>query len=354
MLGLILIPLLSVPLAAQGVGQAKRGTLRVLIHTGGTVRTEDVFQISSSIEGRVEEVRPKPYFWATGRTAIGYVLNQELSALMDSRQTTPSQILEERWQRMYKPTPIRCPGTCFVLKIFARPTKWVKPGALLAEAASRLRLVGRVRPGDTHWIRDGQILTFWAKNDPKKRLQGRVEQFKLDVQGELIEPGGTFTCLLDERHYLEPETEWEGEITALVRKDVLRVPTEALISFNGETFLPVRVSTGITTYDETEISSGITERSRFLILSTASVSSVGFHRPSGTARPPEAVLPEDTAPRARGAGRQPQGAPVGPGTRDNERGAARPKKSTPSQIDAFPEDSEVSRDERYPSDIDAD
>ncbi|MEK9144619.1 MAG: hypothetical protein AAB339_03300, partial [Elusimicrobiota bacterium] len=157
--------------------------------------------------------------------------------------------------------------------------KWVKPDAVLFEAARKLRLTGRVRAGDTHRVKDGQLIDFWRKDDPSDKHQGRVTRFKLDITGGKLRPGGSFSVYLDENHYLLPGTLWEGEIAASAKKGVLRVPTRALIHYKGETFLPVRVSTGITTYEETEITAGASERTRILILEPGRMGSTRSHEP---------------------------------------------------------------------------
>lgn len=260
---LLLAPVLG---RAQKTDEIARGTFKVLVRAQGTVLVEDVFRLKSTIEGRVEAVSVSSFTWVDRRTPLGFLANTELAALVDARGTTSREILEERWQKVFKPTPIRCPDTCFILKVFTRPKLWVQPEAVLIEAASRLRLSGRVRPGDGGWVKDGQLMRYWPRKDPKRKQEVRVEKFVLDVQGERMDPGGRFTALLNEDRYLDPGTEWEGLILALAKKGVLSVPTSALLVHNGEVFLPVRVSTGITTYDHTEISAGVVDRQRFLVL----------------------------------------------------------------------------------------
>lgn len=269
----------ATPSSATVTGFAERGQITALVKVEGGVVAEEVFRLKSSIEGRVETVEASSYAWSGPDGLLATVASKELVAILDSRATTPSAVLEDRWQPVYQATPIRCPVECFVLRVFAREKRWVQPEAILIEAARKLRLVGRVRPGDSHWIKDGQLLTFWAKKDPARRIQARVERFVLDVQGERADPGGTFTALLDSRRYLDPGTEWAGEITALVRKDALKVPTAALIEHEGELYLPVRVSTGITTYDFTEVRAGASERSKYLILDPSKLGSYKPYRP---------------------------------------------------------------------------
>jgi hypothetical protein len=360
--------LAAAPAPAQDSGTVTRGPLTVHVKTNGTVRAEDVFRIRSTIEGRIERVRAKELRWAGPRDELGRMLTLELAAMMDARATTPSQTLEERWKRVYRPTKLFCPKRCFVTKVFAREGKVVKPNALLIEAAGKLRLVGRVRPGDAQWIREGQLVKYWPKSDPKKRIQGRVEKFVLDVQGETVEPGGTFTILLDPGHYLDPGTEWEGEITIVAKKNVLRVPTEALLHHKGEVFLPVRVSTGVTSYGTTEITAGIKERQHFLLLAPGEDSGVPRHSPAGP--PPEQFYDREEpapapSPRRRAKKkekRKQEKRRPSRRRRDPER-RARPRrreeaepvkirriKRQPGEIDVFPEEQEVDEDDRFPSD----
>ena len=286
---------------AGAIGTVTRGPMEVIVRVKGTIRAEDVFRLTSTIEGRVEEVNVSPLSWMQGGKAMAYVLNKEMSAMMDAKASTPGQILEQRWQTLYKPTPIGCSTECFVLQVFARKKAWIQPETLLFEVARKLRLVGRVRPQDSHWVQKGQLLTYWPVKEPQRRVQTRVDRFVLDVQGERVEPGGTLTSLLDSKRYLDPGTEWEGRLVALAKKDVLRVPTQALISYNGETFLTIRVSTGITAREITEITSGVSPRDRFLVIETSGTC-LQRHAPAYQARPEKRSAkpdPEDERLRRR-------------------------------------------------------
>ncbi|PCI40104.1 MAG: hypothetical protein COB53_01875 [Elusimicrobia bacterium] len=364
-LAALTLSLLSGPCLAQETGDVSRGPLTVRIKTQGTVRAEDIFRIRSSIEGRIEKISIKPDTWATSKTELGRMLTTELAAMLDSRSTTPSKTMEARWQRIFKPTAIRCPKLCYIMKVFAQEGKVVKPNALLMEAAHKLRIVGRVRPGDSKWVKKGQLVRYWPLNDPKNKVQGRIESFILDTQGETVEPGGTFTILLSPRHFLPPNTEWEGEITIVAKKNVLRVPTDALLYHKGEIFLPVRVSTGVTSYGVTEITSGASRNTRFLQIEASTTSAVQRHSPLG---PPPSELTSQTAgdawvqpKRKRTRKRRKRKRPV-PRIRSSQR-RSRPRrrgdsepfkikriKRKPGEIDVFPDDAEVDDDERFPSD----
>lgn len=265
------------PSRCAEVAAVRRGDLVVRIKVAGTVVPDDVLRLKSTIEGRVESVLASSDTWRGAGQPLAFLSNKELAAMIDAKGSQTREILEDRWQRVYRPTPLRCPDDCFVLKVYAKAKSWVKPQAVLFEVA-RLKLVARVRPEDAHWVQDGQMLTFWPLKDPKKTYQGRVARYVLDVQGEKVDPGASFTLDLGPARYFDPGTEWEGEITALERKNVLTVPTAALIRHGDAAYLPIRVSTGVTTPALTEIASGTEERHEFLILDDAQLKGSARHR----------------------------------------------------------------------------
>ena len=263
--------------AAQGV-KVKRGDLEIRVKVTGTVVPDDVFRIKATIEGRVESVLTSTYVWRGADQPLAFLAHKELAAMMDAKGTQNVDILEDRWQRVYRPTPVRCPDTCFILKSYTKAKTWVKPQAVLFEAARSLKLVARVRPEDAPWIRDGQDLVFWSLKDPKTKLRGRVARFILDIQGEKVDPGGTFTLFMSPDRYFDPGTEWEGEIVPMSKKDVLIVPTGALIRHEGSVYLPVKVSTGITTLTLTQIMGGVEERREVLVLDDSQLKGAEFHK----------------------------------------------------------------------------
>ena len=269
---------LAVYSGAATPAKVKRGNLEVKVRVTGTVVPDDIFRIKSTIEGRVESVLTSTYVWRGADQPLAFLAHKELAAMLDSKGTQNVDILEDRWQRVYRPTAARCPDTCFILKNFLKPKTWVKPESLMFEAAATLKLVARVRPEDAHWVRDGQDLIFWPVKDPKRILRGRVTRFLLDIQGEKVTPGATFTLIMSPDRYFDPGTEWEGEIVPQSKKDVLYVPTGALVREGDAVYLTVRVSTGITTQGLTEITSGVDVNRDVLVLDDSQLHGTERHK----------------------------------------------------------------------------
>lgn len=302
---------------AQETVAVRRGTLEVKVKVTGTVVPEDVFRLKSAIDGRIEAVLASTGAWYSSSQALSFLANKELAALVDSKGTTQREILESRWQDVYHPIPVRCPGNCFLLKTYAKTKLWVKPRTILFEAAGRLLMVGRVRPEDAHWIKDGQDLVFWAVKDPGRTYKGRVTKYVLDIQGEAVEPGGTFTLEMSPDRWFPPGTEWEGTIVPLSRRNVLIVPTGALIRKGSDVFLPVRVSTGITTQTLTEVSAGVDNGRKVLVLDDSQLREAERHQQQIDYDAIERRRTEGEAPEARPDRRDP--APQVIPRRDRER-----------------------------------
>jgi hypothetical protein len=280
MIRLTTLLLAALPAFAAAPGSVRRGDLIVRVKVTGTVVPDDVFRLKSTIEGRLENVSASTGAWRRGDETLAQLANKELAAMIDAKGTQNNDVMEDRWSTVFRPTPVRCPDSCYLLKVYAKAHAWVKPQAVLFEAASKLKLVGRVRPEDAPLIRDGMLLTFWAVKDPKRTLTGRVTRLVLDVQGEKVEPGATFTLDMTAGRYLDPGTEWEGEIIPLRRNNVLIVPTASLIVDHGVAYLPVRVSTGVTTPEFTEITAGVDEKRDILILNDSELLGTERHKQS--------------------------------------------------------------------------
>lgn len=251
--------------AEPGATRVRRGDLIVTVQLTGTVVPEGVARLQSPIDGRIEEVSASTNTWYEADVPLATLADKELAAILDTKGNQNQDVLEDRWKKVYRALPTACSDTCFILRSYAKRQAWVKASALLFDTARRLKLVGRVRPEDVPWVRDGMEFEFWPVADPQRRLKGRIHRYVIDIQGEKVEPGASFALDLGPERWFPPGTEWEGVLTTLVKKNVLLAPTSAFIHYDDGIYLPVRVSTGVSTRGLTEILAGIEERREILI-----------------------------------------------------------------------------------------
>ncbi len=259
---ILLTPVL--PLAAQQVDQVRQGTLEVTARVAGTVIAEDSLRLKSPIDGRAEEVWPSTGVWVSPKQILGFLLTKETAALLDGGSSL-NQLKENPSKSAFEPVPIACPQDCLLIKSFIRPKQWVKSSALLFEAAAGLRLEAQVST-QAQLVRDGMLLQYWDLSHPEKTFTRRVVHYRLQFPEGQAAPVGVFSLKLDEKEFLMPGTPWEGRILISKKNRTLRVPTRALLHHGQETYLPVLVSTGMTTPEWTEITSGAQAQSRILIL----------------------------------------------------------------------------------------
>ncbi len=287
--------------AAQEPLTARRGDLQVRVPAKGTVVAQDVFRLKATIQGRVEAVIADTFTWRSAGSTLGLLANRELAAIIDARGSTPQEMVQERWQKVYKPTAIRCPYDCFLLKSYVRARQTVQPQALLFEAAKGLRLEARVGRADAGWVRFGQRFEFWPVTAPSRRLEGTVVNYSATAEG------GRFQLDLSPERSLDPGTEWEGVIHASVKRNILLVPTSSLITHAGGVYVPVRVSTGLTADGSTEVTAGLQDSHPILNLrGTAPAALPVAHSPAPKAAElAPAVKPKPVAGLPEGAAEDP-------------------------------------------------
>ncbi|HVA65990.1 MAG TPA: hypothetical protein VNK24_03585 [Elusimicrobiota bacterium] len=287
---------------AQEVRQIRRGDIRITVHVHGTVITQNVITLTSTIPGRVEDIYARSTgTWALDSAVLGDVASAHLAAMLDSPTTTDKSVVLARWKSDYPLIPVRCPQDCYLLKISVRTGDWISSGDPLFTAAQTLRLTGVAPAGNAYLIRDGQWLTYWAKDNPTAKFRMPVGNFELDHPGEPENSSSRFAMDMAPGQYFPPGTAWEGVIIPVDHPNALLVPTAAVVEFGGELFLPMPVSTGITTAAWTEISAGAGEGEDYLMLKDSQLGKAQRH----AVRTPAPVPAGSAAPQAQDSNAQP-------------------------------------------------
>jgi hypothetical protein len=277
-----------------------------------TVVAHDVFRLRSTIDGRVEDSRASTGTWHAHEEALATLSSTELAAMIDARGNQDQGVLEDRWQQIYRPTKIQCPDECFVLKSFVRPKAWVKPQAVLYEAAAGLKIVARVGRKFARRLAAGQTMTVWRVSAPERKYATRVERVILDAPADKG-GGASVEVELSPQHWLPPGTPLEGDIIVAVHRDMLVAPTVSLMRSGRAAYLVLRVNLGETQDDITEIVGGAAERQGLLTLEDAERVGIAHYQdgdavdPDPNALQAPAPVPPAAAPRA--AGTAPAAAP---------------------------------------------
>lgn len=254
-----------------------RGDLIMYIPVKGTVQADDILRVRSPIDGRVEIIQANAETWYHPEDALGYMASAQLAALMDSNHTTPEETLQEHWKSVFPLNPLRCPQDCFVLAISAKPKTWSHPGEVLFRVAQTLRLEGELLDEIPEGEHASGTFEMWPVSDPGQRVRVEIERLSPKRVSALLPFGANFA----------PGTAWEGRLEVMIRHNVLKVPTSALLHFKGETYLPLKVIEGASLNHETEIKLGVREGDEALILKPDSWAMEGAPRPLPPPQPQE-------------------------------------------------------------------
>ena len=120
-----------------------------------------------------------------------------------------------------------------------------------------------------------------------------MTNFLLDIQGEKVAPGATFTLILSPDRFLNPGTQWEGVITALLKRRALRADRLADLR-RGRRLPPGPRLNGHHNAGVTEISAGVEEGRSVLVLDDKQLRGSARHKQEDPLKTPrQARSPQD-------------------------------------------------------------
>lgn len=241
------------PLRAQTAARVTEGPIQVFARFSGSTEAADLFQVRAPFEGRVEKMNVSTTTWYTPKDALAHLASVEMAALIDSRLSTPQDILEKRWEDVYQMFPVRCPQDCYVLRLFFKPKQWVEHERVLVEAARTVRLVGTPSGKESGRIQPKQPLYFWPKQNPALLLQSQVTRYEFNAAKP---ENSRVEVVLTPQNTLPPGTPFIGKIQVETgSKDTQTgvVPTQAVLRYKGKSYVIVQVETGKSTTAETEV-----------------------------------------------------------------------------------------------------
>ena len=279
--------LAAAPAAAQTVIRARRAPLLGAVQPfRGEVNAYHPYRVTAPYDGRVESILVAPNQWVVKSDVLALIATAELAAMIDSSATTPQDVLEKRWQNVFKPTEMHCPFEgCVVLSVTGTSHQRMSTGDLILVLAEAYTLEAEVRPPASQNIIAGQVVEVWSPSDPKKRLPARV----LDVRGQRSSGQVHASLLLPQNlERIKPGDILEGEIPLNKREPLLLVPAGALTTFQGRSFVNVEVQTGLNNGRDVEVLSGLDETRNILL-----PAGISYEAPSSRPSTPPRKQDED-------------------------------------------------------------
>jgi macrolide-specific efflux system membrane fusion protein len=255
----------------------ERGDLDRTVLSTGEVLPQNRLEIKPPIAGRVEQVLVDEGDVVTKGQIIGWMSSTERAALLDSaRAKGPAEV--KRWEEMYRPTPILAPIKGTVILRNVEPGQTFTNTEAVIVLSDRLTVKAKVDETDLAQIKIGQRAKIVLDAYASEPIEGRVDKLAF----EAVTTSNVTTYTTDVVPIKTPDFMRSG-MTANVtfyadtRKGVLLVPTEAIRSEGGKTFVLVKnpdpkgqpvskpIKIGITDGKKTEVLEGVVEGEILLI-----------------------------------------------------------------------------------------
>lgn len=247
----------AVPVFAQSVVRSERGSVSVLLPLTGTVVPAEKKTIVAGHDGRIEALPVPSQSPFKNHDLLAVIAGPDLAAIIDANATTAQQVVEARWQKMFKPQKVRAPFDGFLLETRVGMKEMVKADQPIFVVTPRLSFEAVVPLKGTPGMSPGMKAVLWRPANPELKMPGKVSEVlpgtpsaeKATVRVQLLPAEDIATPL--------PGTVLDGQITVAERKNVVTVPAAAVKRVEGRSFVSIEVNEGLSDGEHTEITSGL-------------------------------------------------------------------------------------------------
>lgn len=255
----------------------EKGQIDVTVLSTGVVQPQNRLEIKPPIAGRVEQILVNEGDKVKPGQILAWMSSTERAALIDSARAKGAEELK-RWEEMYRPTPIISPigGTVILRKVETGQT--FSSADAVFVLSDRLTVKAQVDETDLAKIKLGQKAKIIMDAYPGNPIDGRVDKLAF----EAVTTNNVTTYTTDVVPIETPDIMRSG-MTANVtfytesKSDILILPTEAIRSEDGETYVLMKatqpktppahqaIKLGLSDGERTEVVSGLKEGDTVLI-----------------------------------------------------------------------------------------
>ncbi len=263
--------------------RASSGTIQETISTTGVVEPCNRLKIQSSIAGRVEDVLVKEGALIKTGDKLALLSSSERAALLDAARLQ-DRSEQSYWENVYKKTAILAPIDGQVIVRSIEPGQTVTTSDSLFVLSDQLIVTAYVDETDIGKVAKGQKATITLDAYPDISVNGRIEHIHYESHLE----NNVNIYYVDVIPESIPDVFRSGmsaDVSIIIdeRKDVVLVPSEAVLTIEGETTVMlkstdddvgthmVKVSTGLQDEDFIEITRGIDAGTMLLVPENAFV-----------------------------------------------------------------------------------
>ena len=251
------------------------GDISVSVSTTGTVAPKNRLEIMPSVAGRIDSILVKEGDYVRVGQVLVLMSSTERAALIDAARLQGSAALKY-WQDTYKPIQIVAPIQGTIIVRNAEPGQTVSSNPILV-ISDRLIVNAQVDETDIGRVRVGETAITTLDAHPEINISGKVSH----IYYESMTVNNVTVYYVEIMPDKVPPEFRSGmnasiEIIQAERKNVLIVPSEAVMEEDGQAYIMVKtndktrpekraVKTGMVTSDKIEITEGLEESETLLV-----------------------------------------------------------------------------------------
>lgn len=265
------------PVVNTRVVVPRYGTIKTFVSTTGTIQPQNRLEIKPPINGRVEKILVNEGDRVRAGQTLILMSSTDRAALIDAARAQGSVQLKY-WEEVYKPIPLVAPITGTVIVRAMEPGQTASTTTAILVLSDRLIVKANVDETDIGRVKEGQRAEINLDAYLDVRAVGRVILIK--YESTIINNVTTYEVdILPEKVPPVFRSGMSANINIIdnIKKNVLLVPSEAIIMENGEAWVLIGterdkkpekrlVRIGLNDEQDTEIVSGLSARERVLII----------------------------------------------------------------------------------------
>lgn len=256
----------------------ERGPIAIEFRETGSVSPRNRLEIKPQVQGRIESVLVTEGQRVTKGEIVAWMSSTERAAMLDAARSQGTDELN-KWESVYKPTPIVAPLSGFIIARTTEPGQTVGLSDIILVMADTLIIEANIDETDLRYIKLGQKLKVFLDAYPDTFFRGEVEHIAYESQ--VVNNVTVYTVKI---RPLDIPDNFRAGMTATIdvrvvqNPDALLVPSNALTNTDGRTTVLVKmpngkpesrpVTTGTTNGRKTEILDGVTETDTLMIAHT--------------------------------------------------------------------------------------
>ncbi len=242
----------------------KKGDLYISLSSNGNVAPKNRVEIKPPISGRIERIIVEEGDYVQKGQTLAWMSSTERAALLDSVRNQGSAEMA-KWQELYKPIPIVAPVSGTIIAKNINPGQTVNSADALYVLSDNLIIKVQVDESDIAKIFAGQKAKVVLDAHSEKPFKGRVDKIALEAQTVNNVTIYTVDVLpVSAVPFMRSGMSCSVTFEIETKNDVLLIPTTAIISKRGKTFVKqgekmVAIQTGSSDGRYTEVTSGLSE-----------------------------------------------------------------------------------------------